>query len=395
MRLLFVVHNPVFGGGQGQIVRLREPLRERGWDVTAVAPPGSDAADRLRAGGVEVEEVDLHRLRATVDPRVQLSFAAAGRGEVRALQRLISERGIDLVQVHGDTNPHGAVAARRAGVAVVWQLYDTRTPPLLRRFTMPVVTRLADAVTTWGRQLGHAYPGVPSLGERWVPVFPPVNDADFHADEETRAAARRELEVPPGTTVLGLVGMRNPSKGHEHFVRALASVRREHPGVVGRILGPPSPVHRAYEERFRAEARALGLSAPGVLDVRDAGDRVPALLPGLDILVLASVPRSEGMPTVILEAMATGLPVVATDVGAVRELVVDGATGYVVAPLDEAALAERIGRLVADPALRARLGAAGRERFAGHFDIRRLADTHVHAYRLALAHRRSNVSASG
>jgi glycosyltransferase involved in cell wall biosynthesis len=389
MRLLFVVHGPVFGGGQGQMLRLAQPLKERGWDVLAVAPAGSEAAGRMRAGGLEVVEMPLHRLRATPDPRVQLPFVASLRGEIRALRGLIKEREIDAVQAHGDTNPHVALAAHREGRAVVWQLYDTRTPPPLRRVTMVLVTRVADVITTWGRALGEVHPGTSRLGERWVVVFPPVDGARFSPNPARRAAAREELGVAGGQLVVGAVGMLTPNKGFEHFVRAIAAVRRDHPDVVGRILGPSSEAHAAYEADVRREIEQLNADGQTVVDIRDAGPRVSELMPGFDALALTSVPRSEGMPTVILEAMACGLPVVATDVGAVSELIAEGETGYVVAPEDPGAIAARLRELAGDAALRKRMGEAGRRRFETEFALDKLADRTAAAYDLALEHRRT------
>lgn len=383
MRLLFVVNNPGFGGGNGQIVRLRAPLARLGWDVLAVTPTAAPAAARLRAGGVEVVEMELHRLRATPDPRVQAPLIARFAPEVGALRRLIRRAGIDVVQPHGDTNPHAALAAHREGVAVAWQIYDTRTPVPLRRLTMPLVTRVADVITTWGRALGHAYPGATALGDRWVPVFPPVDGSVFTPDAATRAAARAELGIGEDEFAVGAVGMLNPSKGFDDFVRAVALAREREPRVVGRILGPPSPAHAGYERDVRAAAAPLGRA----FAISDAGSRVPELLPAFDALALTSVPRSEGMPTVILEAMACRLPVVATDVGAVRELVVPE-TGFVVAPLQPEQVATHLVALAGDRGLRARLGAAARERFEREFSLDVLARRYVSAYERALEHRR-------
>jgi glycosyltransferase involved in cell wall biosynthesis len=95
------------------------------------------------------------------------------------------------------------------------------------------------------------------------------------------------------------------------------------------------------------------------------------------------------MPTAILEAMALGIPVVATDVGAVRELVEDGITGFVVPPGAPERIAEAALRLLVDPELRARLGDAGRDRSTVQFPLDRLAALHADAYRRALSHRAS------
>ena len=389
MRLLFVIHGPVYGGGHAQFARLREPLARRGWEVVAATPARAPAAERLRDEGIEVVEVPLQRLRRTPDPRVQLPFLAGARREIGHLRQVLDRHAIDAVQAHGDTNPHVALAAHRSGRAVVWQLYDTVTPPPLRRVTMPLVTRVADVITTWGRELGLTHPGTERLGERWVTVFPPVDEREFRPPTpQRRRAARAELGIPDDAYALLAVGNRNPTKGHDHLVAALGQVRRAHPDTVARVLGAPSPPHAAYEASVRAAAAALGLDATA-FDIRDGGRRVPELLAGADALVLSSVRRSEGMPTVILEAMACGLPVVATDVGAVRELVDDGVTGIVVEPEDPAALAAGIARLRADPELGARMGIAGLERYRREFSLLTLADITAGAYDLALRHRRS------
>jgi glycosyltransferase involved in cell wall biosynthesis len=382
-RVLAVVHGPVFGGGHGQLIRLAEPLARRGWELVAGTPHGAPAAARLRDEGLPVHELALHRLRRSPDPRLHAALLAGLPGEVRALRDLVRREQIAVVQPHGDTNPHLAIAGHREGRAVAWQLYDTVTPPPARRVTMPLVLRLADVVTTWGRQLGHEHPGTPTLGDRWITVFPPVDGRRFAPDPQRRAAARTELGAGPGDLVVGTVGVRNPTKGHDVLLRAVGRARRDDGRLVARVLGAPSPVHADYERRVQAAAAALGPAAR----VQDPGRRVPELLPGFDVFCLSSVPRSEGMPTVILEAMACGIPVVATDVGAVRELVTDGVTGLVVAPEDEDALARALLALAADPDRRAAMGAAGRERFTRDFALEVLADVYDRAYGMAVAHR--------
>src|SRR4051794_16934101 len=210
------------------MVQLRQPFLDQGWEMTAVATsePGN-AAERLRREGVDTVVMPLHRLRATPNPRVQGRFLTTIWPEIQALRRLIRERGIDLVQAHGDTNPHAAIAGHLEGIAVVWQLYDTRTPAPMRRVTMPMVTRIADAITTWGMDLARVHPGTFSLGERHVVVFPPVDSEKFRPDRALREAARRELGISDQDFLIGAVGVRNPTKGYEWLARALAEVRAE------------------------------------------------------------------------------------------------------------------------------------------------------------------------
>jgi glycosyltransferase involved in cell wall biosynthesis len=154
-------------------------------------------------------------------------------------------------------------------------------------------------------------------------------------------------------------------------------------------LPPPlTPTHRAYEEGLHRLAGELGLDigkdvvfAGALTDVRPA-------LAAADVFVLASVPRSEGAPTVIGEAMMMGLPVVATDVGAVREVVDDGRTGFVVPPLDPQALAGAVLRILGDESARVSFGERGRVRAIERFSTDECARVHLEAYGYALRHRR-------
>ncbi len=379
--LLSVIPAPVYGGAANHCVQLRDHFAHAGWRIVAALPdePGN-AVKRLEAAGVEVRRVPMHRLRATRSLRSHAGFVAAFAGEVRALAALADEVGADVVQNHGDLNPHAGLAGRRANRAVVWHIQDTRTPPALRHLTMALATRCADAVTTIGWELGRAHPGVLGLGPRHVTVFPPVDVAALRRTPEAKQRGRRALEVADGTVAVGLIGNRNPQKGLDWFARAVAAARTE-PAIAARVIGSPSPGHEAYETAALSEAGRLG-----DLQVIDPDGPVTELLHGLDVLVVASVPNSEGVPTVAMEAMAAGIPVISTAVGAVGEVVRDGIEGLVVPPRDTAALASAIAALVSDPARRDRMGAAGRERMTSEFTTERCAAAHLHAYQLALEH---------
>jgi glycosyltransferase involved in cell wall biosynthesis len=385
--VLAAIHGPVFGGGFNQLIELREALERRGWETLAVASdePGN-AVQRLREASAPHVVMPLRRLRATPNPLTHARFIGSIGAEVRALRRLIREREIDLVQAHGDTNPHVAIAGHLEGVAVVWEIYDTRTPPPLRRVTMPLVTRLADVITTWGDGLARVHPGVDSLGERHVVVFPPVDSTRFRPDEQRRAESRRALGVSPDAFLFGSVGNLNPTKGHEWLVRSLRIARAHDEAIEARVLGESSPVHADYERLVRAEAAGLGTD--GAFAIVSPSGRVADLMPGLDALVVSSVPRSEGIPTVVLEAMSTGLPVIATTVGAIDEVVEHERTGLMVAPRDPKALASAMRSLAADRARALEMGRRGREHVLERYQLEVCAERRVRAYELALEHRR-------
>lgn len=390
-RLVSVIHGPDFGGAHNQLLRLSAPLRERGFETVAVlSEEANGPTARFREAGIETHQIPLGRLRATPNPVVQARFAARLRSDLRRLVRLLTDSRADVVQAHGPTNPQAALAAARADrrPGLVWQLLDTRAPMLLRRLTMPLVLKHADAVTCWGRELARVHPGAERLGERLIFVFPPVAAAALAPDPQQRALARQRLGIPEGAVAVGTLAVRNPQKGIEWLIRAAGQVAERHPQVVFRVLGAPSAAHASYERDLREEARELGLGPPA-LEFVDPGEDSHLLLQALDVFALTSVPRSEGVPTVILEAMAAEKPVVATDVGAVREIVEHEASGLVVPAEDPGGIADAVSRLVADGGARADFGAEGRRLALERFDLGQLVDRHARAYELAIARRRS------
>ena len=213
---------------------------------------------------------------------------------------------------------------------------------------------------------------------------PPVTVIQNGVDAEgLRAAAlgrdeaRVELGLPPGAFVVGTVGGITPKKGHVHLVRAARSVIDAHPGTVFAIVGLG-----AVEGPVRQEIARLGLEeSVRLLGVRDQASR---LMPAFDVFCLPSL--FEGLPVALLEALAAGVPAVATRVGGVPDVLAEGG-GLLVDPADEPGLAASLGSMIADSARRGAL-AAQAPAVAGRFSLdRTVRETQV-VYDEALAERR-------
>jgi glycosyltransferase involved in cell wall biosynthesis len=174
------------------------------------------------------------------------------------------------------------------------------------------------------------------------------------------------------------VGRLRPPKDFLTLVRAVAALE---PGSVRLRIAGDGPDRAALS----AEVARLGLD--GVVELLGERHDVDELLAAADLLVLSS--DSEGLPLSVLEAMAAGLPVVASAVGGVPELVRDGETGLLVPPGDPGALARALAGLVADPELRARAGAAGRRRAEREFSLDACRQAHVELYRELVTRNRS------
>lgn len=384
MRVLFVIHSGVFGGPHNQALRLAAPLRHEGFETTVLLPdePG-DAQERLRAGGVDVIVEQLHRVRASPDPRAHIGLVTGFGREVRALRRIMRE-GFDIVQIGGLVNPHAGIAARMERRPVVWQLLDTRAPAPIARAAMFFVRNLATVAMPTGRHVIPAFPGADRLGARLIPFIPPVDTELFRPRPWLRSEARAELGLGPSDPIVGSIANINPQKGILTLIEAFSRIRQSVRGARLVMVGAESDVHARYAASVRSALADAGL-VEGV-DVLLTGSRrdVDRLLSAFDVLLLTSVPRSEGIPTVVLEAMASGLPVVVTNVGGVSEVVESGISGIVVPPLDAGAVADAAIRLLEDHALAERLGIEARLRAAASFSIEQCVAVHVQAYRMAL-----------
>jgi glycosyltransferase involved in cell wall biosynthesis len=210
-----------------------------------------------------------------------------------------------------------------------------------------------------------------------LPSGPPVSCAEV----------RGELGIPPSASVIGMVARVAPAKDYPTLIEAAREVVRVHPKVVFLVVGQRSGV-REYTEHFALVSRLIhdaGLESQFVFtDHRDDVDRIIA---AMDICVLATF--AEGLPLVILEAMAQGKPFVATNVGGIPEIIHDGDTGLLVPLGDAAALAESLIRLLDDAPLARRIGEAGRVHVVNHFDRATMAVALRQLYRDVAARQRT------
>ncbi|MEA3308129.1 MAG: glycosyltransferase, partial [Chloroflexota bacterium] len=192
-----------------------------------------------------------------------------------------------------------------------------------------------------------------------IVVIPNGIDAQAFEHLPAKPQARARLGLPLNSTLVGTVARLNPVKRLDVLLQATALMNDVHVVIVG--AGPEW-------ERLKTLRKQLGLADR----VHLAGQQsnVPEWLAALDLFALTS--DWEGMSNALLEAMAAGLPVVATAVGGTPEVVVDGETGFLVPPRDPNALAQAIIRLLRDPDLRHQMGEAGRARVAAHFSVEQM-----------------------
>ena len=349
-----VLHTESSRGLGGQEIRTLHEARwavERGWRVILACQPDGRLFERARQAGLEAVALPM---KAVWDARA-----------VARLARLIRRERVGIVHTHSSVDAWlGGMAARSTRVPVV----RTRHVSIpIRRGFNPVYTWLADRVITSGEAIRRLVVGAGAPPGRVVAIPAGVDLGEFPFRLRSEPLAKTLALSSP---VIGSVAMFRGSKGHAHLVEAFASIRTRHASATLLLVG--DGIRRAWVEGL---ARDAGLGHAVVF----TGFRpdVAALLGVMDCFVLAST-RTEGIPQSLLQAFATGVPVVASDVGGVPEVVVDGATGLLVKADGAADLARGIERDLADPAAAERRALAGRklveERFSHTGVMTRLLD---------------------
>lgn len=352
-----------------------DPARFTSYVCITHAPPPAIRSrveadvEELAARGVKVLRLE-RRSTASVVPWL-------------ALYRLLKRERIDVVHGHMPrASIPGTVLGRLAGVPVIvsqehgWASDRKRIRQFMHR---NVVGRWSDvllAVSERGRRDIIAAERMPA--DR-ISVLP---NAIAGIGETARADRRRQRQPP----VIGTVGRLAWQKGHDDLIRAIG-ILRSRSRVLRCVIAGDGP----EEERLRALIEALDLADEVKLMGRVADGR--ALASDFDVAVMSS--KSEGSPLALIEYMGAGLPIVASAVGGIPELIEDGVHGLLVPPEDPSQLAAAIERLLDDPSLAERLGAAAKRRQRAEFDldvvVERLQRLYTDLYmRSATASRRSD-----
>jgi len=191
-------------------------------------------------------------------------------------------------------------------------------------------------------------------------------DPERLTQEQPAAKLREQWQVPPGAPIVGIVGNVKYWKGQETVIRAVGRIRPRFPTLRCFVVGTVTDPH--YMQRLDKLVAELGLE--DLIIFTGYQKRAADLIELFDVFVLASV-EPEPFGIVLLEAMGKGKPIVATDFGGPKEIVVEGDTGYLTPPKDDAALARRLEELLASGQLRHDMGERGRARFHAYYSAER------------------------
>lgn len=374
-RIVFLMTAIGYGGAETQLIALATRLQSRGWQVRVVSMlPPEAATEELVGAGIPVATLGM--TRGVPDPRAIIRLAA--------LLRRWRPRVVHSHMVHANLLARVARPLYRAPVLVatahnIDEGPDKRTAAGVARQSAAgqggaswrerayrLTDPLCDLTTNVSQAAVDRYVRVGVAPRRKIRFVPNgIDTARFRPDAAARERLRRELGVG-GRFAWLAVGRLEAAKDHRTLIQAFAALHRQQPGALLLLAG-----HGRLRPEIEAHVAAAGLA--GAVQFLGLRSDIPDLMNAADAYVMSSA--WEGLPMVLLEAGAVGLPIVATAVGGNGEVVIDGENGFVVPPRRPDALLGAMGRVMAlPPPARARLGAAGRLRVEARYSLDRVVD---------------------
>jgi glycosyltransferase involved in cell wall biosynthesis len=378
IRVLQLVENLGVGGAERLVLMLAMNSDPKRFEVIPCAIQESGPlADELKAAGIPHRTLGMSRHSVLTGPL----FIADLRRILAVLADTLRDLSIDIVHAHlTESTLLGIVAARQAGIPrvcttvhnIIFSSERSRLSPRewLLRIAINQMFSRADRVIAVSDGVSKALRQNTKIPPERILTIPNGVEAHGFRSRGDRDDLRQKLEIPADKLLAVTVGRLTKQKGYPYLLEGLALIPpKKRPLAL--IIGD-GPDRNDLESK----TKAMGLKQ----NIRFLGIRrdVSALLATADIFVLPSL--WEGLPLVLIEAMAAGLPAVVTAVGGNPEVVKDNISGILIPPRDAQALARAVCSLLNDPSKRHRFGRAARERFESRFSMQRFIEAHERLY---------------
>lgn len=377
-RILFVNSTSEIGGADVDLLEICRCLDRRRFSPIVVLPYEGPLSPEFEAAGVRMVYCDTAPVKRFRRVREIVGYPCRLLWTVVTLWRLIRQEGIHIVHVNTAVLPAAGYAARLAGAFCVWHvreielLQQSRIVGAFLRTSMRICANRIVAIS-------HAVAAGlgPWAAGRTRVIYHGV-DTDRFAPNATDCAVRNEYHIPGDAAVIGYVGRLSPIKGLSGLVTAFAEIRRRRCDAYLLLVGPVLG-YQAHVEDLQRKVNDLGL-AESVIFATACHD-VASAIRAMDVVVIPTL-VPEGLGLAILESLAIGRPVVATNHGGPVEILADCPAGRLVPPRNAAAIATAVGEILDAPedrrrALSSETRAWAIERFSIHRMITELMDLYV------------------
>lgn len=384
-KILVFIFTPIYGGPHNQVYRMYKDLLEKGYETVLCVHKDLDdeTVKRFEGTGIKIIKSDFKRIRFTSFLKENYAYFSAFFTDIKLIEEIIVTENPHIVQICGLLNIQAAIAAKRLNKKIVWQLLSTFSPQPLRFIYGRLVKKWANVIMSTGKIVARKHNLSKYILKKVVCFYPPVDTAFFYPSNERRKKARAYFGIHDDALIIGTVGNRNRQKAHREFVKIAKNIITSNANkeIYFIVVGSATP---SYEEQYKklvinyVEQNNLS----DKIKFFESNVGIDVLMCGFDIFVLTSM--AEGVPTVLLEALSTNLPVVSSCVGSVSEIVRQGINGYTYLYKDNKAAVHYLSLLIENRDLRNKIGNTNRTDAVNKFDIVNCIQAHIAAYEEAL-----------
>jgi len=370
MKILFYSHTGTVSGAENILLLALKRLNRSRFTPSAICPAEGNLAEKISELGISCRTVAPLEMRFTWRVDLLFKYLLSFWRTFKQLRAAINETKPDLI--HANSIRAGLVAtAASAGMKtlVFWHLQDE-----LPRHPLSSAIRFCAVASSRVRLIAASQATADSFRGRVFKFFKNrtplrvihnvIELENFEVDSRNRRKIREELRLGEGEFVIGVVGQITTRKGQLELVRTFAEARKQMPSSTLLVVGAPMfNLDYLYLEQLKQTVQELGLEQ----HVKFTGKRsdVAQMMQALDVLVVNS--KSEAFVIVAIEAMACGTPVIATEVGGIREMIEHKVNGWLVPFGDEKVLSEALITLNRQPEMRAAFSEAGKKLVAERF----------------------------
>lgn len=354
LRVIQLVEDLKIGGAERVIADIAEGVDRNLFDASVwCVSRGGETAEELRKKGIEVRVLGIKSYHNPLN--------------IFRLSSQLKKAIPDIVHTHGYfASVIGRLAARRARISVIIShVHSTYWEYKKKHILMEkALSRITDRIICCSKAVENFVRGYEKIKpEKTLMIYNGVDEDRFSTVPDT-SSLRAQLAIEEGASVVGTISSLTPHKGHAYLIQAAVKVHDSWPAAKFLIVGD-GLLRKTLEEQAGRLNIASSVIFAGIQK------NIPEVLSLMDVFVLPSYSR-EGLGIAIIEAMAAGKPVVATNIGGIPEVVKDGETGYLAPPQNPEALAQAIIKLLQNPTNAKAMGKQGRIRFEKKFTKKRM-----------------------
>lgn len=320
INVLAIIYTSNFGGPHNQVKQLFNSLKENGYTYKLCVPKTEQKyqVDFIEQG-IEIYNYSPKRIRYKNALMNLVKYFLFFPIDIFNFYKIIQKSNSQIIQICGLMCLQAGIAARLAKKKIVWQLLSTYAPKPLRYIFIPFVWLLSHKIMTTGISTAIQHPFYKFWKKKLITFYPPVDENTFYPNQEKKLKGRKFYNIPSNNLVIGTLGNKSRQKNHSSLVNFAEYCKAKSSNINFFIAGNEDPEYKdTYYIEVINSAERKNLFHKNFLTITDSSMGSDTIINTIDIFILTSL--SEGTPTVIIEALACGKPVIAPDVGSIKEM---------------------------------------------------------------------------